>query len=63
MFDGEQYYYAKETPRKELIDFIEQLNTEQFAKIEEFFKSLPKLNKKIQMNKWIRRYQRQKIEC
>ena len=47
IFDGQQYYYAKETPRKELIDFIEQLNAEQFGKIEDFFKNLPKLNKRI----------------
>ena len=48
IFDGQQFYYAKELPRKELVDFIEQLNAEQFAKIENFFKNLPKLNKKIQ---------------
>ena len=47
IFDGQQYYYAKETPRQELVDFIEQLNAEQFGKIEDFFKNLPKLNKKI----------------
>ena len=48
IFDGNQFHYANEIPRQELIDFVEQLNTEQFAKIEEFFKNLPKLNKKIQ---------------
>jgi hypothetical protein len=47
IFDGEQYYYAKETPRHELVEFVESLNHEQFAKIEEFFNNLPKLNKKI----------------
>jgi hypothetical protein len=46
---GEQMYYAKETPREELIEFIESLNTQQFKKIEEFFSDLPKLEKKIEM--------------
>jgi hypothetical protein len=48
IFDGNQFYYAKETPRQELIDFVDQLNTEQFSKIEEFFKNLPRLNKRIE---------------
>jgi len=48
IFDGEQYYYATETPKKEMVDFVESLNTEQFGKIEKFFERLPKLNKKIE---------------
>jgi hypothetical protein len=47
IFDGEQYHYAKETPRKDWVEFVESLNTEQFSKIENFFNKLPKLNKKI----------------
>ena len=47
IYDGEQYHYANETPRKEWVDFVESLNTEQFSKIENFFNKLPKLNKKI----------------
>jgi hypothetical protein len=49
IFDGEQYYYAKETDPKELTEFIESLNQEQFARIEGFFDSLPKLNKSINL--------------
>jgi hypothetical protein len=49
IFDGEQYYYAKETPRTELMQFIESLSQEQFSKLEEFFNDLPKLNKKVEM--------------
>lgn len=47
IFDGEQYYYAKETSPKELMDFIETLSQEQFSKIEEFFENLPKMVKKV----------------
>ena len=49
VFDGEQYYYAKETPKKELSDFIDSLNQEQFSKIENFFNNLPKMKKEIDM--------------
>ena len=50
IYDGQQYYYAKESTKEELVEFIESLNTEQFAKIEEFFENLPTLNKTIEMN-------------
>ena len=49
IYDGEQFYYAKETTTEELIDFIENLNQVQFAKIEDFFANLPKIEKKIEM--------------
>ena len=49
IFDGEQFYYAKETTTEELVEFIEGLNQQQFAKVEDFFANLPKLEKKIEM--------------
>ena len=48
IYDGEQYYYGYESDRKELMEFIDSLNTEQFSKIENFFKSLPRLTKKLE---------------
>ena len=50
IFDGEQYYYAKESSPEELTEFIESLNQQQFSKIEDFFSNLPTLNKNIQMD-------------
>ena len=47
VFDGDQYYYAKEQTTQELIEFVESLNQEQFAKIENFFDNLPKLKKTL----------------
>ena len=47
--DGEQIYYSKEVTREEIVEFIESLNQHQFAKIEEFFANLPKLEKRIEM--------------
>jgi hypothetical protein len=49
IFDGQQYYYAKESDPKELMEFVESLNQEQFAKIENFFENLPKLNKSVNL--------------
>ena len=49
IYDGEQFYYAKETTTEELVEFIENLNQQQFAKIEDFFANLPKLEKKVEM--------------
>ena len=49
VYDGEQIHYAKEVPVQELVEFIEQLNQEQFEKLEKFFNSIPKLSKKIDM--------------
>jgi hypothetical protein len=49
VFDGEQYYYTNETPKDELMQWIESLNQDQFAKLENFFNTLPKLNKKVDL--------------
>jgi hypothetical protein len=49
IYDGEQFYYAKETTKEELLDFIEQLNQAQFEKIERFFENLPKMKKNIML--------------
>jgi len=49
IFDGQQYYYARETDPAELTQFIESLNQEQFAKVESFFENLPKLNKTMNL--------------
>jgi hypothetical protein len=49
IYDGEQFYYAKEVATKEIVEFIESLNQQQFSKIEDFFANLPKIEKKIEM--------------
>jgi hypothetical protein len=50
IFDGEQYYYARESSKEELTEFVESLNQQQFVKIENFFNNLPKLNKTIELD-------------
>jgi hypothetical protein len=49
IYDGEQYFYASETPKEELKEFIESLNQEQFSKLEQFFENLPVLNKEMKI--------------
>jgi hypothetical protein len=49
IYDGEQFYYAKETSKQELIQWVEFLNQDQFNKIEVFFNNLPKLKETIKM--------------
>jgi len=49
IYDGDQFYYAHETPIEEMVEFVENLNQAQFEKIEKFFNNLPKLKEKVEM--------------
>ena len=40
---GEEVHMAVDSTKKELNDFIEQLNTKQFKKVQKFFDTMPKL--------------------
>ena len=48
IYDGEQLFYAKESTREELLAFIENLSSEQFARVQKFFETMPKIRKEIQ---------------
>lgn len=45
IFDGEEVWECKSTPKKEIMEFLESMNSEQFQKIQSFFESMPKLKK------------------
>ena len=45
--NGEKTYDPKDQTRKELTDFIEQLNTKQFKDVQKFFETMPKLKHEI----------------
>lgn len=47
IYDAENMYYAKDSTTEELVEFLENLNKDQFAQIEEFFNNIPKLQQKI----------------
>jgi len=49
IYDGQQFYYANESTPKEMMEFVEGMNQDQFAKVEDFFNNLPKLKEKIEM--------------
>ena len=50
IYDADQIYYAKEQNHEELLQFINNLNSAQFVKLQKFFETMPKLRKEIQYN-------------
>jgi len=46
---GEEVFEAKDQTKKELIEFIEQLNSKQFKNIQGFFDTMPKLKHTIKV--------------
>jgi hypothetical protein len=48
IYDGDNLFYAKESTKEELLTFIENLSSEQFARIQKFFETMPKIRKEIE---------------
>ena len=44
---GEEVFDAKDSTKQELIDFVEQMNTKQFADVQKFFDTMPKLQHEV----------------
>ena len=47
--DGKKVYESSDQTKKELVDFIEQLNTKQFQDVQKFFDTMPKLKHTIKV--------------
>ena len=47
IYDEEQVYYAKDTKKEELVEFIENMKQTDLEKLSEFFTSLPKMKKDV----------------
>ena len=47
--EGKKTYDPKDQTKKELIEFIEQLNTKQFKQVQKFFETMPKLKHTIKI--------------
>ena len=47
IYDENQVYPGSDTPRKEKLEFLEQMSSDQFAKLQAFFETMPKLSKKV----------------
>ena len=44
---GEDVYEAKDSTKQEIVEFIEQMNSTQFAEVQKFFDTMPKLEHTI----------------
>ena len=44
---GEEVFDAKDSTKQELVDFVEQMNTTQFADVQKFFNTMPSLTHEI----------------
>ena len=44
---GEEVYDSKDSSKKELMDFVEGMNTTQFQDVQAFFDSMPKLRHEV----------------
>ena len=49
IFDGEDAWEAKDYSSQERLDFVQQLNSQQYKKVEKFFSTMPKLSKTIEV--------------
>ncbi len=47
IYDENQMYYAKDTEKQELIEFIENLQQDDLLKIQNFFNTMPKIRKEL----------------
>jgi len=47
IFTEEEVWSAADVTKKELIDFLEQMNSSQFKEIEKFFETMPRLSHKV----------------
>lgn len=47
IYDENQIYPGSDTPKKEKIEFLEQMSSDQFQKLQQFFETMPKLSKKV----------------
>ena len=49
IYNEEEVWTASDCSKKELIDFLEQMNSSQFKEIEKFFETMPKLSHEVKV--------------
>jgi hypothetical protein len=47
IYDDEQVYYAKDSTKKELLEFVENMKQTDLEKVQDFFNTLPKIKKDL----------------
>ena len=50
IYQGNELFYGKEQTQEELLDFINNLTSEQFSKIQKFFETMPRLKQEVDYN-------------
>lgn len=48
IYDGDEIYNGSETPKKEMLEFLNNLTSDQFNKIQDFFLTMPKLSAHVE---------------
>jgi len=49
IYSEEESWVAKDSTKKELLEFVEQLSSKQFKEVEKFFETMPKLSHTIKV--------------
>ena len=49
IYNEEEVWDSAETTQKEMIEFLDQMNSAQFKKIEQFFETMPKLSHEVEV--------------
>jgi citrate lyase gamma subunit len=49
IFNEEEVWVAADVTKKELLEFLDQMNSSQFKEIEKFFETMPKLSHKVKV--------------
>lgn len=47
IYDDEQVYYAKDTPRNEIVEFIDSMQAKDLEKLQKFFDTMPRIKKTV----------------
>lgn len=50
IYDGDQLYHAKELTKQEILEFLNNLTSEQFKDIQLFFETMPRLKHEVDYN-------------
>jgi len=61
IYDGAELHYAKDQTETELKEFLENLNQEQFKKIQHFFETMPKISKDVQYDCPVCKHHHEKV--
>lgn len=47
IYEGQEIYYAKEVSKEEILEFLNNLTTDQFKNVQQFFETMPRLKQEV----------------